>query len=80
MQPARVEDARPEVTQQGNVYYLQYRPHQQEAKQRRRVWKPLNRLQTWLEGEDKLSAKVGSYGVLAVVVVYFVWQVVRAYG
>lgn len=80
MQPARVDDVRPEVTQHGNVYYLQYRPHRQEAKQRRWVWRPLNKVQAWLEGEDKLTAKVVAYVVLAAVVVYMVWQVVRAYG
>jgi hypothetical protein len=79
MQPARAEENRADITRQGNVYYLQYRPHQ-DTKRRRWVWKPLNRVQRWLEGEDKLPAKVGAHVVLAVVVVYMVWQVVRSFG
>lgn len=61
------------------VYNLQVKQHQPVVR-RRLVWRPLNAVQRWLEGEDKLPAKVVAYGVLLITAVFLVAQVVRAYG
>ncbi|MBO8136775.1 MAG: hypothetical protein H0Z40_01350 [Desulfotomaculum sp.] len=62
---------------QGNVYHLQFRQHRPVTANRRLVWRPINAVQRWLEGEDKLAAKAVACGVLAVAAVYLVAQLFR---
>lgn len=60
-----------------NVYNLQVRQHQPVRVRSRLVWRPINAVQRWLEGTDKLPVKAAAYGVLVVAAIYFVSQLVR---
>ena len=64
------------VHKRKNVY-LQVIPHRSVVTKRRLVWRPVNRVQEWLESGDKLPAKAVAYGLLAIATVYLVGQVVR---
>ena len=65
------------VHKRKNVHNLQLIPHRPVATKRRLVWRPVNRVQEWLESGDKLPAKAVAYGLLAIATVYLVGQVVR---
>lgn len=60
-----------------NIINLQVRPHQEVKPKRRWVWKPLNLMQAWLEGEDKQPSKVFAYVVLVSSAVMLVGQIAR---
>ncbi|WP_031514000.1 hypothetical protein [Desulfofalx alkaliphila] len=64
--------------QKQKIYHLQYLPHKPVSTKYRWAWRPVNRVQEWLEGEDKPAGKVMAYSLLALVGMCFAMAILEA--